>query len=31
MNDLVAQFWADDTMTAEAAAEQYVTILQNAD
>jgi glucose/mannose transport system substrate-binding protein len=31
MNDLVAQFWADDTMTVEAAAEQYVTILQNAD
>ncbi|MDC9824177.1 ABC transporter substrate-binding protein [Devosia sp. ZB163] len=31
MNDLVAQFWADDSMTAAAAAEQYVTILQNAD
>ena len=31
MNDLVAQFWADDSMTAAAAAEQYVTILQTAD
>jgi len=31
MNDLVAQFWADDSMTVDAAVEQYVTILQNAD
>lgn len=30
-NDLVAQFWADDSMTVDAAVEQYVTILQNAD
>ena len=30
-NDLVAQFWADDAMTVDAAVEQYVTILQNAD
>jgi glucose/mannose transport system substrate-binding protein len=31
MNDLVSQFWADDSMTAEAATEQYVAILENAD
>jgi glucose/mannose transport system substrate-binding protein len=31
MNDLVSQFWADDSMTVEAATEQYVAILENAD
>lgn len=31
MNDLVSQFWADDSMTVESATEQYVAILENAD
>ncbi|WP_224702155.1 ABC transporter substrate-binding protein [Devosia aquimaris] len=31
MNDLVAQFWADDSMTVDAAVEQYVNILQTAE
>lgn len=31
MNDLVAQFWADDSMTVDAAVEQYVSILQTAE
>lgn len=31
MNDLVSQFWADDSMTVETAVEQYVSILENAD
>jgi hypothetical protein len=31
MNDLVAQFWSDDTMTVDAAVAKYVEILQNAD
>jgi glucose/mannose transport system substrate-binding protein len=31
MNDLVAQFWADDSMTVEAAVDQYVAILEQAD
>jgi glucose/mannose transport system substrate-binding protein len=31
MNDLAAQFWADDTMTVEAAVAQYVDILATAE
>jgi glucose/mannose transport system substrate-binding protein len=31
MNDLIAQFWSDDTMTVDAAVAKYVEILQNAD
>jgi glucose/mannose transport system substrate-binding protein len=31
MNDLVAQFWADDSMTVEAAVDSYVNILQTAE
>ncbi len=31
MNDLAAQFWADDAMTVDAAVAKYVEILQNAD
>lgn len=31
MNDLVAQFWADDSMTVDAAVEQYVNILATAE
>ncbi len=31
MNDLVAQFWSDDSMTVDDAVAKYVEILQNAD
>jgi len=31
MNDLIAQFWADDTMTVADAQARYVDILKNAD
>lgn len=31
MNDLIAQFWADDSMSIEDAVNSYVSILENAD
>jgi hypothetical protein len=31
MNDLVAQFWADDSVTVEDATQRYVDILASAD
>lgn len=31
MNDLVAQFWADDSMTVESAVDSYVNILKTAE